>query len=596
MIPEETITRVRESVDLVELVRESVPGLKKTGRNFQARCPFHQERTPSFNVNPEMGLFKCFGCGVGGDAFKFVMLMEGLNYPESIRKLAARVGITIEEAQNPAVTAEAQERQILYGLLEDAARFYHRHLLESSEAADARTYLEKRGLTKDSIVRFCMGFAPASGQALKEAAGRKGWNLEVLEKAGLLRRKEGSGRVFDHFWNRIIFPIWDAQGRIVAFGGRAMGDALPKYINSPETPVYSKSRHLYGLFQGMPTLRKKREIVILEGYMDVVVCHQFGFEWTAATLGTALTEEHVRLLRRYSDKVTLLFDPDAAGAAASLRGGELLMADGFTVGVVTLPDDVDPDELLVKEGKGSLEKYLEAPAPFMDYYLEQMRKRYPGNAPESKLAIAKEMLPLIKKMRDPLLQDEHLGRLAQALRVEKPVLAAQMKKIKTEAQTPAGAGTAAKPAGVKPTSTLLSVEEEMLLLALLHPSNAVAELLNTLQWTDVRCRQIWALVSPDVAQGTVQVSSLMGALPEDVQEWLTPLTMQQRHYANPQATLEELVAGWNRQQESIVLKGMKNEIDSMINGTIPLDPTKVQAYNDLSRRLKGSPIGRRPGM
>src|SRR5882724_1537182 len=337
MIPEVTIARVRESANLVDIVREHVPTLKKRGRNYLARCPFHQEKTPSFNVNPEMGVFKCFGCGTGGDVFKFVMLTEGLTYPEAIRKIAGRVGIAIEEEKSEALTEDAKQKQVLYGLLEDAARFYHRHLMESHEADAARAYLAKRGLTEATLVNFAIGFAPASGTALRDAASKKGWSLEVLEKAGLVRRKDG-GRIHDAFWNRIMFPIWDNQGRMVAFGGRAMGDAMPKYINSSETPVYSKSRHLYGLFQGLATLRKERRVVILEGYMDVVTCHQFGLDCTAATLGTALTEDHVRILRRYADHVTLLFDPDAAGAQASIRGGELLVADGFTVDVVTLPD------------------------------------------------------------------------------------------------------------------------------------------------------------------------------------------------------------------------------------------------------------------
>ncbi len=589
MIPEQTIARVRESIDLVELVRESVPGLKKTGRNFQARCPFHQERTPSFNVNPEMGLFKCFGCGVGGDAFKFVMLMDGLNYPESIRKLAARVGVLVEDEQQTAeMSGEARERKILYGLLEDAARFFHRHLLESNEAQEARAYLEKRGVTQESIVRFCIGFAPASGNAIREAAGRKGWDLAILEKAGLLRRKETSGRIFDHFWNRIIFPIWDTQGRIIAFGGRAMGDALPKYINSPETPVYSKSRHLYGLFQSLPTLRRTREVVILEGYMDVVVCQQFGFEFTAATLGTALTDEHVRLLRRYADKVTLLFDPDAAGAMASLRGGELLMAEGLTVGVVTLPDELDPDELLVRSGKVSLEHYLASPVPFMDYYLEQTRKKFPGLSPESKLAIAKEMLPLIKKMRDPLLQDEHLGRLAQALQVDKPVLGQQMKKIKLDASLLASATVQTTSPGAKAASALLSMEGEMLLLALLYPSAEVARALHGLEWHDTLCQQAWMALEEHVEEGSVNLPTLLPALPEDVQQWVTELALQQRKYSNPMGTLDELRASWKRQEETASFKDLKGEIDSMIEGRVPMDPEKIQVYNDLSRRLKGS--------
>src|ERR1035437_678552 len=194
MIPETTIARIRESVNLAELVREHVPTLKKRGRNYLARCPFHQEKTPSFNVNPEMGVFKCFGCGVGGDAFKFLMLTEGLTYPEAIRKIGGRVGIPIEEEQSEAVNAEAKEKQVLYGLLEDAAKFYHRNLMESSETAEARAYLAKRGLDSASLVKFAIGFAPASGVALRDAAAKKGWAIEILEKAGLVRRQDGGDR------------------------------------------------------------------------------------------------------------------------------------------------------------------------------------------------------------------------------------------------------------------------------------------------------------------------------------------------------------------------------------------------------------------
>ena len=344
--------------------------------------------------------------------------------------MAARVGVVIQEEQSEQVTAEAKEKQVMYGLLEDAARFYHRNLLEAPEAEEARAYLKKRGLTDETLVKFSIGFAPASGVAVRDAAARKGWSVEILEKAGLVRRKDG-GRVHDAFWNRIMFPIWDVQGRMVAFGRKqAMGDAMPKYINSSETPVYSKSRHLYGLFQGLATLRKGRRVVILEGYMDVVTCHQFGLDYTAATLGTALTDEHVRMLRRYADQVTLLFDPDAAGANASLRGGELLVADGFTVDVVTLPDSIDADEILVADGRTALEAYMSQSVSYMDYFIAAAQKRHPGLAPETKLTIAEEVLPVIHKIKDPLLQDEYLGRLANTLRVEKVILGQQMKRAK----------------------------------------------------------------------------------------------------------------------------------------------------------------------
>jgi len=586
MIPESTIARIRESINLAELVREHVPTLKKRGRNYTACCPFHQERTPSFSVNAEMGIFKCFGCGAGGDAFKFLMLIEGLTYPEAIKKIAVRVGVTIEEEKNEAVTAEAKERQVLYGLLEDAASFYHRTLMESKEAAQARAYLAKRGLSEASLVKFAIGFSPASGVALRDAAAKKGWSVELLEKAGLVRRKDG-GRVHDAFWNRIMFPIWDVQGRIVAFGGRAMGDAMPKYINSSETPVYSKSRHLYGLFQGLATLRKERHIVILEGYMDVVTCHQFGLDLTAATLGTALTDDHVRILRRYADKVTLLFDPDAAGANASLRGGELLIADGFSVDVVTLPGNLDVDELLVQSGRAVVDNFLLNAVPFMDYLIAQTQKRHPGMAPETKLTIAREVLPVIHKIKDPLLQDEYLGRLANALRVEKAILGQQMKRLRLTSEDRASAGQAVLPKKPTPT-TLLSIEEEILLLLLNHPSEEAERVAQTVAWLDKRCAETWKKIRTKLASGTLHVSEVLPLLSEETQEWLTPLAMQERAYAHPLALLEDLVGAWQRQAQAQEWQGLKGQIDSMIEGRIPLDPQKVKQYNDLSKRLKGS--------
>ncbi len=586
MIPEATIARIRESANLAEIVREHVPTLKKRGRNYTARCPFHQERTPSFAVNPEMGVFKCFGCGAGGDVFKFVMLTEGLTYPEAIRKIGARVGVPIEEEKGEIVTAEAKEKQVLYGLLEEAARFYHRYLMESSEGESARQYLAKRGLGQTSLVNFTMGFAPASGTALRDAALRKGSSINLLEKAGLVRKKDG-GRIHDAFWNRIMFPIWDTQGRIVAFGGRAMGDAMPKYINSSETPVYSKSRHLYGLFQGLATLRKERHVVILEGYMDVVTCHQFGLDYTAATLGTALTDDHVRTLRRYADRVTLLFDPDAAGAQASLRGGELLVADGFTVDVVTLPDKVDADELLVEKGRPALEQYLTNAVPFMDYFIAAAQKRHPGLAPETKLAIAREVLPVIHKIKDPLLQDEYVGRLANALRVEKAVLGQQMKRMKFDrlerAATPLPAGEK------KPVlSGLVSIEEEMILLLLQHPSEQAKEVLEGLEWADRRCAEVWRVARTKWTGGALPIAEVLQGLSEEIQEWLTPLVLQERRYTHPHVMLGELSEAWRRQKEAGAWQDLKQEIDSMIEGRIPLDAQKVQRYNDLSKRLKGS--------
>jgi DNA primase len=591
MIPEETIARVRESVDLVELIRESVPGVKKRGRNFQARCPFHQERTPSFNVNPEMGVFKCFGCGVGGDAFKYVMLTEGLSYPEAIKKLATRVGIVIEENAGSGLTEEAREREKIYQVLEESARFYHRYLMEAAEAQAARDYLAKRGVTSDTIERFSIGYAPASGHGLRDAAVKKEWTPELLERAGLLRRREGRAGTFDHFWSRIIFPIWDVQGRVIAFGGRAMGDAMPKYINSPETPVYSKSRHLYGLFQGLATIRKRRQVVVLEGYMDVAVCHQFGFDLAVATLGTALTEEHVRVLRRYTDRVTLLFDPDAAGAQATLRGGELLLAEGMTVDVVVLPDARDADEILVQNGVAALEQCFAQSEPFIDYLVKASLQRFPEASPESKLAVAQQVLPVIRKMKDPLLQDEYVGRLASRLRVEKAVLGQQMKRLKGERVAKDAAVPAALPPE-GPSKAIRTLEEEMILLSMLFPSEWVARTLDTIAWREPASQEIWTLLRDQVAQGKQEVGEFLPKLSEPAQQRITRLAVEDRRYPDPARKLLEMVEGWQRQADAERLQTLKHEIDLMIEGQILSDPKKIQTYNDLSRRLKGSRTSR----
>jgi DNA primase len=585
VIPEDVIARVRESTDLVELVREQVPALKKAGRNFQARCPFHQERTPSFSVNREMGVFKCFGCGVGGDAFKFVMLTEGMTYPEAIHKLAARVNIPIEEERAENVTAEAKERQTLYQLMNEAAAFYHRHLMESADAKPVLKYLQERGLSAESLEKFQIGFAPASGSALRDAAQRKGWSSELLEKAGLLRRKENSGNTFDNFWNRIMFPIWDSQGHVIAFGGRAQGDAMPKYINSPETPIYSKSRHLYGLFQGLATLRKAREAVILEGYMDVAVCHQFGFARAVATLGTALTTEHLRVLRRYADTVILVFDPDAAGAMATLRGGEMLVADGFTVKVVTLPEELDADEVLIKYGAERLETCLANAISFFDYSLALALKRNPAVAPEGKLAVAKDLLPLIQKVRDPLLQDEYLTHLANTLQVDKLALGRQLKVLRTKPDREA-AGAPAK--RIEVPSTLTTLEEEILLLALLYPSAAMADALTGFPWRDTRCQQAWDVLGTQVSTETLHIADAINKLSQELQDWLTPLVMEQRSYRDPMDMLKRFIGDWQRHQESGELDKLRDEINSMLEGRAPLDAQKVEYFKDLSRRLKGS--------
>ncbi len=307
-ISPETIDQIRLASDITEIVREYVPTMKKAGRNWKGLCPFHHEKTPSFMVSPEKGIFHCFGCHAGGDVYKFVMLIDGLSWVEAVKKLAQRAGITIKETREE--TIKRSEKQKLYDILEQASLFYNRCLTELAEASAARNYLKERGITEETIEKFRIGFAPQGH--LLAAAEKKGTTFEQMSLAGLFIKTE-RGKKFEYMGGRIVFPIFDTQGRIVAFGGRTLKDEQPKYLNTPETTIYSKSAHLYGLHQALPSLRTQKKAVILEGYMDVVVTHQGGVPFTVATLGTALTPQHTHLLNRYAENIVLLFDSDNAG-------------------------------------------------------------------------------------------------------------------------------------------------------------------------------------------------------------------------------------------------------------------------------------------
>jgi DNA primase len=342
LIPEETLESIRSRVDIVELVRDFVPQLQRAGRNFKARCPFHQERTPSFVVTPERQSFHCFGCGAGGDVFSFLMKMESLSFTEAAEKLAARAGVEIVRKEEPLGPADAEKLKIKE-LLETAAAFYHQTLLKSAVAEPARRYLASRKVSPETIAKFRLGYAPKSGDVAVRAQ-RKGFSRELVVRAGLASERASGLR--DYFFDRVLYPIQDAKGSCVGFGARALGEAMPKYLNSPESPVFSKGRVLYGLFQGLADVRKVRRIVLMEGYMDVMAAHQFGLTIACAPLGTALTLDQVALLKRYAGEAVVVFDADRAGQSAALRSAELLLASGLGVRIASVPEGKDPDEFL----------------------------------------------------------------------------------------------------------------------------------------------------------------------------------------------------------------------------------------------------------
>jgi DNA primase len=426
MFSEDIISRVRDSIDIVDLISGYV-SLKKTGKNQLGLCPFHAEKTPSFNVNPEKQIFHCFGCGVGGDVFKFLELQEGLNFPEAVRQLAAKAGIPlpVDRVSRKEDKRTDDERKALLTIIADAA-LYYRKTLEGPAGSAARAYLQQRGVTDQVVQEFALGFARPEWDGLLRHLKQKGYAFSQMEKAGLIVKRIESDGYYDRFRGRIIFPIRDISGNVIAFGGRVMDDSLPKYLNSPETPLYSKSNVLYCLDKAKESARKQKYFIIVEGYLDAIACHQYGAQNAVATLGTALTEGHLRLMRRFAQNLVLIFDPDPAGVKAAIRGLDLFVSSGMKVNVVSLPDNDDPDTFLKKNGYDAFAACLRKSEKFMDFVLSQVMKGGLTAPIDKKVEKADEMLRYIMKLPSGIERDYYLKRTAEALDLDETVLRQEM--------------------------------------------------------------------------------------------------------------------------------------------------------------------------
>ena len=426
--------------------------LKKTGKNHLGLCPFHSEKTPSFNVNPEKQIFHCFGCGVGGDVFKFVELQEGLNFPEAVKQLAARGGIPLpaDSVSRKEYKRTDDERKALLTIIADAAGYFRKEL-EGPAGSAARAYLKKRGVTDQVVQDFALGFARPEWDGLLRHLKQKGYTFSQMEKAGLIVKRGEAEGYYDRFRGRIIFPIRDISGNVIAFGGRVMDDSLPKYLNSPETSLYSKSNVLYCLDKAKEPARKQKYFIIVEGYLDAIACHQYGAQNAVATLGTALTEGHLRLMRRFAQNLVLIFDPDPAGVKAAMRGLDLFVSSGMKVNVVSLPDNDDPDTFLKKNGYEAFTASLRTSEKFMDFVLGQVVKGGPAPTIDEKVEKAREMLGYIARLPSGIERDHYLKRTAEALDLDEGVLRQELpRQGKGPVQHPAGEQASAAPRGRRP--------------------------------------------------------------------------------------------------------------------------------------------------
>jgi DNA primase len=426
---------VKNQGDIVRVVSDYV-SLKKRGANYLACCPFHSEKTPSFNVHPGKGIFKCFGCGVGGGIFDFVMRIEGCSFPEAVRIVAEKSGVPIpvvEETED--YKKIARDRESALRLNERAAEFFELQLNSTEEGASAREYLQARGIKEETAKLFRIGYAPDSWDALTSHLKDRGATTDEIHSSGLAAPRD-TGGFYDRFRGRVIFPITDSQGRVIAFGGRVMGEGEPKYLNSPETAVYTKGRNLFGLAHAKSEIRNLGFAILVEGYLDCIIPFQGGVRNIVASLGTALTDGQVRLLRRYMDEpqIVVNFDPDAAGQAATMRSIDVLLAEGFKVNILRMPTAQDPDEFVRAHGADRFRDLLKTTQPYIDYIVDASIAGHDTSKPTGKVAAINAILPHLARMRDKVARADYAGQIADRLKIDSRVVREELKRTATNRQ------------------------------------------------------------------------------------------------------------------------------------------------------------------
>ncbi len=415
-IPQRFIDELLERVDIVDVVDSRVP-LRKAGKNYSARCPFHDEKTPSFSVNPDKQFYYCFGCGAGGNAIGFVMEFERLEFPAAVEKLATLAGLEIPREENAPVTAVNVRQAELLKRLESAGAWFKRQLKEHPQAGVARDYLQRRGLSQETIEAFGIGYAPPGWDNLLRALAPSDAEKKLLLDAGLLIQRDEGG-LYDRFRERVMFPILDNRGRVVAFGGRVLTDEKPKYLNSPETPVFHKGQELYGLYQARRSQKELERVLVVEGYMDVVMLAQNGIGWASGTLGTSLSASHLQRLYRYTTQVVFCFDGDEAGRRAAARSLELAlpaMQDGRQAAFLFLPEGEDPDSVVQKIGAEAFKAKVAAATPLSEYLFEHHGEGIDLNNPDGLARLSKLVLPAISRIPGEVFRELMRRKLAERI-------------------------------------------------------------------------------------------------------------------------------------------------------------------------------------
>ena len=427
-IDDSVIQQVKDRAEILEVIG-GVTQVKKAGRNYLALCPFHNEKTPSFNINPDNQYYHCFGCGASGDVISFVQNHENVDFVDAVKMLADRYGVVIQESQNYSPEAQSEKAR-LYELHKDAATWFGEHL-KKADALHVRDYLKNRGITDNDVLTFQIGYAPDSWDAFINWAQSKNYDIPLLVKSGLIIHNEEKKSYYDRFRNRLMFSIWNDEGKVIAFSGRVLekDSKGAKYVNSPETPIFHKSSVLYGLPMAKPNMREKGTSILCEGQLDVIACHRAGLKNAVSSQGTAFTEDHARKLKRYSEKVIIAYDSDNAGKEAAFKCLQYLLPTGLTTQILNWGDGEDPDSLFLKSGAEALQNCLESTRDSFDVMIDHMSSKFDIYSPDGKSKIAHSLIEQLSKIPDSIRRSDYCQFVAERLQVPPDSIFRELKKF-----------------------------------------------------------------------------------------------------------------------------------------------------------------------
>ncbi|MGH2656805.1 MAG: DNA primase [Actinomycetota bacterium] len=567
---------VRQRTDLVRLVQQYV-ALKKAGADrFVGLCPFHTEKTPSFGVSPSKGMYYCHGCGRGGDAFRFIQDIEGLEFVEGVERLAAHAGVTLRyEGVSPGQRRQASRRQALHRATAMAADLYRRMLLEGREAEAARRYIEERGISRQSVETFGIGFAPGYPDFLLRRMARE-FSPEILVEAGLAA-KDNRGGVRDRFRTRIMFPIHDLSGNAVGFGARLLEGDGPKYLNSPETPIYRKGELLYNLNRAKGEVTKAGRAFVVEGYTDVIALHQAGIPLAVATCGTALGEGHFRVLSRFSRTAVLCFDADEAGARAAERAHGLFERFALDVSVLILPEGQDPADFVTREGAEAFDRLADGADPLVDYMLQRAVRGEALDTPEGKARAVRAALPIVVGLNDPVLRGQYAGRLADLVGVSPTDISLELDGAEGPGRQGPGPGEeAGRPVEVRTPAREVEKEALKVLAQVPDIGSRHADHISEEHFTTERYRKAWALLE-EAPGDPAALADRAGARGQA--ELIAELTLEPLKGEPTAAYAERLFARLEELR-------LRREVDTMKKRLETLNPVKEpDTFDELFKQL-----------